>query len=289
MSQSKKAKNYFDYARAGLEAFASEPVGSESNPTLAELRVRGVVSAAKRSRKPLTSEMRGVLEEALSFKLMRFGDPKMIRTFVRDTKRAAEELKGFLKKRSGVVAVGNSPEKVGFVLESTGHVVAYPLLSRSWLESSASEAKNRKRFSELFAEALSLIDPKTGPCTELVFVDYARTFSTFFALEAMLRKWHPEAREKSRFVVMFDAETSEAHLRTAELLPGWAAFEVPEGVYMLAKNFRCGSKVEKDGGLAKRLPYEDDACDAVRLLISPDYFAKQRSNVSSGSPGQEGR
>jgi hypothetical protein len=277
MTLSKKAKHYFDYARAGLEAFASEPILSESNPTLAEMRVRGVVSAARCSRRPLTGEIRGVLEEALSFKLMRFGDPKMIRTYVRDTKLAAEELKGFMKKLSGVVAVGNSPDKVGFVLESTGHVVTYPLLSRSWLESSATEAKKKKkRFSELFAEALSLIDPKTRPCTELVFVDYARTFSIFFALDAMLSKWHPEARDKSRFVVMFDAETNEAHLRTTELLPGWAAFQVPEGVYMMAKNFRCGSKVEKDGGLAKRLPYEDDAYDAVRLLISPEYFAKQR-------------
>jgi hypothetical protein len=53
-------------------------------------------------------------------------------------------------------------------------------MSRPWLESSAREAVKKKRFSELFADTISLIDPETGPCTELVFVDYARTFSTFF-------------------------------------------------------------------------------------------------------------
>ena len=287
MPLSQKSKLHFDYARAGLEAFAREPDAAGSNPTLAEMRVRGVVSAARASNKPLTAAMRRVLEEGLSFKLMRLGDPGMIRDHVRATKRAAEELKGFLKEGSGVVAVGNSPEKVGFVLEAAGRVVTYPLLSRQWLQSSAGEAAKKRRFAELFAEALALIDPDTGPCTELVFVDYARTFSTFFALEAMLRKWHPEARAKSRFVAMFDRETDAAHLRTIELLPGWAAFEVAESVYMLAKNFRCGPKVEKDGGLTERRPYEDDACDAVRLLIAPDSFAGTRNADLRGAT--EGR
>lgn len=271
---SKKNQKYYDYARAGLEAFASEPITVTNNPTLSEMRIRGVVAAAKSSKRPLTAEMRSVLEEALSHKLVRVGDPQIIRDAIRETKRAAKELKGFLKKGSGVVAIGNSPEKVGFVLESTGHVVTYPLVSRPWLESSASEAVKKKRFSELFADALGLIDPDTGTCTELVFVDYARTFSTFFAVDAMLRKWHPEASKKSRFVAMYDDETNEAHLRTADLIPGWASFEVPPSVYMLAKNFRCSSKVDKKGGLSKLQPHEHDACDAVRLLISPEYFRR---------------
>lgn len=240
------------------------------------MRIRGVVAAAKTSQRPLTADMRRVLEEALSHQLLRVGDPRLIQDAVRGTKQAAKNLKGFLKKGSGVVAIGNSPEKVGFVLESTGHVVTYPLVSRPWLESSASEAVKKKRFSELFAEALSLIDPDTGTCAELVFVDYARTFSTFFAVDAMLRKWHPEARKKSRFVVMFDEETNEAHLRTAGLIPGWDAFKVPPSVYMLAKNFRCSSKVDKKGGLSKLRPHDRDACDAVRLLIAPDHFSKRR-------------
>ncbi len=95
-----------------------------------------------------------------------------------------------------VDAIGNSPEKVVFVLESTGHVFAYPIVSRPRLESAANEAVNKKRFSEIFVKALSLTDPKTGPCTELVFVNYARTFSSFVAVDAMMRKWHPEARKK---------------------------------------------------------------------------------------------
>jgi hypothetical protein len=273
MSSVKKTQ-YFDYARAGLEAFATEPINGTKNPTLSEMRVRGVVNSAKSSKKPLTIQMKSVLEEALSYKLVSSGNPKIIEDAIMDTRKAAKNLKGFLKKGSGVVAIGNSPEKVGFVLESTGHIVTYPLMSRPWLESSALEAVKKKRFSELFADTISLIDPETGPCTELVFVDYARTFSTFFAVDAMLRKWYPEVRKKSRFVVMYDDETNEANLRTVELMPGWDAFEVSMGVYMLAKNFRCNSKLDNKGGVTKLHQQDIDFCDAIRLLISPDYFSK---------------
>jgi hypothetical protein len=68
------------------------------------MRVRGVVSAARASGKSLTAGM--------------------IRDHVRATKRAAEELKGFLKEGSAVTAVGISPERVGFDLEAAGRVVA---------------------------------------------------------------------------------------------------------------------------------------------------------------------
>ena len=240
---------------------------------MAEMRVRGVVSAARASRKPLTAAMRRVLEESLGSVIARNGGANFIRNTIRATKRAAEELKGFLEEGSAVVAVGNSPEKVGFVLEAAGRVVAYPQVSRQWLRTSPGDAAKKKRFAELFAEALALIDPDTGACTELVFVDYARTFSTFFALEAMLRKWHPEAREKSRFVVMFDSQTDAVHLRTAHLI-GWPAFKVPSSVYLLAKNCRCKSRVDADGAVAEQKPLERDACDAIRLLIAPSHFAK---------------
>lgn len=265
----KTKKNKFDYARAGLEIYSSEPVYINSDPTLSQMRVRGVVAAARSSKKPLTAEMRSVLEEAMSRRF--YG---IVKSAIADTKQAAEKLNGLLKKGSGVVAMGSSPEKVGFALESTGRSITYPSVSRAWLQSKSGEAAKKARFSELFAETLALVSPG-GPCTELVFVDYADTFSTIFAVDAMLRKWHPDVSAKSRFVVMFDDQTNEVHLRTAEIIPGWTVLRIPNTVWSLSKAFRCNPGVNSKGGLTNLQPEDMDYCDAVRLLISPDYFSKK--------------
>lgn len=264
-AEKKQKKKYFDYARAGLNLFSSEPVYVGSDPTLSEMRVRGIVAAAKASNKPMTGETRIFLENAM---LRRF---RGLNKAIVDTKETAVKLNGLLKKGSGVVAMGSSPEKVGFVLESMGRSITYPSVSRAWLQSKASEAVKKKRFTELFADTMALVAPG-GPCTELVFVDYADTFSTIFAVDAMLRKWHPSVSAKSRFLVMFDDQTNVVHLRTAEIIPNWTVLRIPSTVWSLSKSFRCYPHVNFKGGLTQLNPVEIDYCDAVRLMIAPDYF-----------------
>jgi hypothetical protein len=162
--------------------------------------------------------------------------------------------------------MGSSPDKIGFVLEATGRTeIAYAPVSRQWL-ASESYKKKSSEFDALFGDALCMIAPG-GPCSELVFVDYADTFSTIATVESMLRKWHPDVRAKSRFVAMFDRGTNAESLKEAKKLDGWTALQIHPSVWSMSKKFRCTPPVDSRGRPVVMSPIQLDECDAVRCLL----------------------
>jgi hypothetical protein len=143
------------------------------------------------SKKPLTPESRTTLMECVKQMDHGFYDNE---NALKETKNVANIVSDFVGKNSIIVAIGSSPDKIEFVLESMGHDVVYPPLTSNWLESNTTKSK----FLSLFDGLLKRFSSKTS----IFFVDFCDTFASMFSVDTMFRTWCPRVHEKSKLVAL---------------------------------------------------------------------------------------
>lgn len=298
--------------------------------SVSALRVRGIVAAARLrsgASTRLTAEIGRELEDALAALSSAHdarvaGYPIDVRVALAETRKTAESLAGAVRRfgasspraEIALVSLGSSPEKAAYVLEAAcgakrseserskagcPSAVQYVPVSREWTAGKRKWGPKKKaEFDALFAEPLafasvsapvSVSGPEPRPRL-LVFVDYAATFKTMLAVEAMLLKWHPTVHAASRFVALVDRQSDAVHTHALGGRPAWATIPIPQVVWDLAKAFRCVPRVDKSGALVPLDGLARDACEAVRLLLEPEGSGRRaqgfpRRRSSAAEPG----
>jgi hypothetical protein len=284
---------WLSFAQIGVRAVAAEVEGFNADarkaiagrdPPLSYFVFRGVMAEARlrarRGEAPLDKSAAAILQSALGKWNNYENRGADVKLAVSETHKAAARLRRMVPKGAAVVALGSSPDKIGFVLEASGGVdVAYVSMSRSWIAAKGGEAKKRREFDGLFAAPLALL----GSGRRIVLVDYADKFSTLHAVDGMMRKWHPELYCGMSVVVMHDKKTDETHLQAAKTIGAWKTLEIHSLVWHLSKTFRCTPTADESGSRVAASQEDADACDAVRCLLSPGYdLASGRGSLAPG-------
>jgi len=258
------------YIRIGTDVYESEYDNRNHyilRKGISHLVAMGIMREARdivlSGQKPLTPESRTTLMECVKQMGHGFYDKEKA---LKETKKVANIVSDFVGKKSLIVAIGSSPDKIGFVLESMGHDVVYTPLTSNWLESNTTKSK----FLSLFDGLFTRISPKTS----IVFIDFCDTFASMFSVDTMFRTWCPRVHEKSKFIALYNKEYSnKINLRTAETLLKWKTIHISESVWNLSKNNRCTPAIDENGEVLPLTCDEKDACDAIRCLLSPKHFS----------------
>lgn len=239
------------------------------DPPLSYFVFRGVMAEARGRAKnglpALDKDVVPILQSALG-KWNNYEDEgREVKLAVSETHKAAARLKRIVPKGAAVVAIGSSPDKIGFVLDAAGVVdVSYVSFSRTWL---VGDSKKRLGFDELFDGPLRMM----AAGRRVVMVDYADKFSTLHFVDGMMRKWHPDLHGMMQIVVLYDYQSDNTHLQAVHTIGAWKTIEIHPLVWHMSKSFRCTPTIGEDGSIVAAKQEQVDACDAVRCLLVPRY------------------
>lgn len=175
------------------------------------------------------------------------------------------------------VALGSSPDKIGFLLECMGHEVEYLRFSRESLPGSVRGGRAQPAFRDLGDTRETFEKHVAAPLRRrfdragkgrVAVIDFADTGGSFAAFFDMLAATDRELHDACFPVILADPVDARKELlvNLLRLRPDAVALPVPHDFWLLSKLTRCAARLGTRND--RTLGADVAACNAVRLAVA---------------------